>query len=182
MVDQLFNFLDGLRMSQGVLRKLVGRGVEIVLLHPNHHIGLGSNEPDEPLSSVIVHPEFPNIYSWFECEITNHTDQKLRIIGATLQLKSRHWFFGEKTIATATMKRMTGRPSNTQAIWSLEMEPITGPQHLNLIGQDAVAYPLNKLPKRMFLQVEFNLVGSRRRIVRRIKDYKHDPKTLNGLL
>jgi hypothetical protein len=158
------------------------RHMELELREPHSQIvrgPAGLNIPDEtgPIFTVNV-GEKPHIYMWCDLVITNHSENRPEVItNCELHLKIRHWLLWERTIASAPvlvdLDNKAIRPQ--QKAWTpIKLEPLSLPTIIPVTAQGDITYPIEKLPRKMRLVLEFDTVGRpHKRIRKLINDFTH---------
>jgi len=144
--------------------------MELKLREPHSQIvrgRTGLNIPDGTAPIFTVNRgEKPYIYMWCDLVITNHKkDQPEVITNCKLHLKIRHWLLWERTIASApVLVEPTGTmPEWNRTAWKpIRLEPMSLPMIISVASQGDIPYPIEKLPRKMRLVLEFDTVGLHR--------------------
>lgn len=154
------------------------RHVELELREPYSQIvrgATGLNIPDgtAPIFTVNV-GEKPHIYIYCDLVITNHSKDKPEVItNCELHLKIRHWLLWEKTIASTPVLI---EPNHTNIkfghskwkVWKpIRLEPFSLPMIIPVVAQGDITYPIEKLPRKMRLVIEFDTVGRPHKRIRK---------------
>ena len=118
----------------------------------------------------------PLFYMWAKLTLTNHrTDRKETLRDASLHLKKKHWVFWQKTIFKATVYRdIEGRGVKNEPLRNITIEPLAPPVEVIVIAEDFISIPIHRLPKRLGIFLEFNMVGPRRYFKKYIDDAIYD--------
>ncbi len=160
--------------------------MEIELLHPHTHPKGSSPIPkcpgDKPFFGVDVRLK-PSFYIWADIVLTNHrTDRKERIIGCSLVVKKRYRILWSKTIAQTEVKEedWRGREPKYIDLVDVELEPMSGPKVITVRADGWIEEPIESLPDRMTLMLEFKMVGPTRKYTHKLKEYKMGNKKNKG--
>jgi len=110
--------------------------------------------------------------------LTNHrTDRMERIIGCLLVLKKKHRVLWSKTVSQVEVKQedRRGREPRLTALLDIELEPMSAPKVITVRADGSITEPIESLPDKMTLVLEFKMVGPMRKFSRKICDF-HLPK------
>ena len=177
--------LDGIPVVRRFWRWLWERDMEVGLREPHSQVVRGAdglNKPDEATPILSVHVgESPHFYMWADLVLTNHRTARREVIAdCELHLKRRHWLIWRKTIACAPVLLEQRQGSSfRQVAWKpLTLRPITPPVVFTVQAESPITYPIASLPRKMWLVLEFAMVGPRRRMRREVEKIIHDPRSL----
>lgn len=179
--DAIGFFFSVLPAIRTIWRWLLERRMEIEMhaphCHPKGLFPIPCTGEEKPIYSVCVGPN-PSISIWLDLLLINHkTDQKERIIGGDLHLKKKNRIFWRKTIAKAPVEYLIGRDKYS-LVSNIELEPLSEPRVLTMRAEGSITEPIESLPRKMKLVLEFRMVGPMRRKEYIVADISHDPKIL----
>ncbi len=133
----------------------------------------------KPIFYVCVGAEtHPHIYLWADLEFINHRpDRREFILRAALHLKKKRWLFWYKTLTEAPLRvHEVGLEPTGPLLENLAIEPTTAPITVTVDAKGLITIPPSRLPRRMVLCLEFNMIGPIRKMRRIIDTVKHNPK------
>jgi hypothetical protein len=150
--------------------------MELELREPHSQVvrgptGLNIPNGTGPILTVNIGGK-PHIYMWCDLAITNHSRNRPEVItNCELHLKIRHRLLWERTIASAPvlidLDNRAIRPQ--QKAWKpVKLESFSLPMIIPIMAQGDITYPIEKLPRKMRLVLEFRTVGLHRRIRKRV--------------
>jgi hypothetical protein len=164
--------LDAVPIVRRLWRWIWEHNMELELREPHSQIvrgDTGLNIPDgtSPIFTVNT-GEKPYVYMWCDLVITNHNKDRPEVItNCKLHLKMRHRLLWEKTIASAPVLIDTdnrGVRSKQKAWKPVRVRRFSLPKTIPVMAQGDITYPIEKLPRKMRLVLEFHTVGLHRRI------------------
>ena len=143
--------------------------------HPKGLSPIPTNPNEKPIFVVNVGTN-PHIFMWADIVLTNHrTDRKERIVGCSLHLKKKHWVLWNKTISQVEVKE-EGRYGETpryRPLLDIELEPMSAPKIITAWANGPITEPIESLPHKMTLVLEFKMVGPMRRYTHKAIDLTH---------
>lgn len=175
-IREIISFVLGATpIARRLWRWIWERHMELELREPHSQIvrgRTGLNIPDgtAPIFTVNI-GEKPYIYMWCDLVITNHNKDTPEVItNCELHLKICHWLLWEKTIASApVLVEPTGTmPERNRTAWKpIRLEPMSLPTIISVASQGDIPYPIEKLPRKMRLVLEFDTVGRPHKRIRK---------------
>lgn len=179
-IDILGACLTFVPFLKGLGQRLLERKMELELREPSSQIVRGSSGlniyPDaKPLFGVDVGPH-PFIYMWCDLVPINHRVSRREVIqDCNLLLTRRHWFFCRSTI-TETPVRVMERPGATdkgRAWRPVVLEPQSPPPIITVEASAPIDCPVEELPQKMRLVLEFRMIGPIRYMKINLREYCH---------
>jgi len=168
--DILSGCIDGSPLVRVLWRWLLERDMEVRIE------GWDLGNHCTPVYEVNV-GESPTIFAMFKLIFVNHrTDRGQRILRAQVVLKKYHLWLWSKTMCGTPLTvedrsgGLTIRPSPFE---NFVLERQSPEYEFYIWTSGPLTYPVMRLPKRMFLELELDMVGPMRKVRRRLEAVTH---------
>lgn len=156
--------------------------MELQLREPHSQVVRGANGLNIPDGTapifVVSVGESPHIYMWLDLVLINHrTTRREVILNCELHLKKRHWLLWRKTVTSAAVLLDEGGSGSSTRAWRpITLEPISLPVTITVEAQRPITHPVVSLPRKMWLVLEFDMVGPTRHMRRVVQEVVNVPQ------